>query len=94
MLDSPSWVRCSRATQRRIDLSSRDSKLSLTSSRHPATAMKKAISLDVRLYIESEDEPAHDFAQSTTQAVREIIEAGSAKYPGLAIKVRSIREKS
>lgn len=56
--------------------------------------MKKAISLDVRLWIEGEDEPAHDFAQSTTQAVRDIIEAGSVKYPGLAIKVRSIREKS
>lgn len=56
--------------------------------------MKKAISLDVRLYIEGEDEPAHDFAESTTQAVREIIEAGAAKYPSLAIKVRSIREKS
>jgi hypothetical protein len=56
--------------------------------------MKKAISLDVRLYIEGEDEPAHDFAQSTTQAVRDIIEAGSAKHPDLAIKIRSIREKS
>ena len=55
--------------------------------------MKKAISLDVRLYIEGEDEPAHDFAQSTTDSVRDIIEAGSAKYPGLAIKIRSIREK-
>lgn len=56
--------------------------------------MKKAISLDVRLYIEGEDEPAHDFAQSTTQAVRDILEAGGAKYPDLAIKIRSIREKS
>ena len=56
--------------------------------------MKKAISLDVRLYIEADDEPAHDFAQSTTQAVRDIIEAGSAKFPGLTIKIRSIREKS
>ena len=56
--------------------------------------MKKAISLDVRLYIEGEDEPAHDFAQSTTQAVRDIIETGGAKYPGLAIKIRSIKEKS
>ena len=56
--------------------------------------MKKAINLDVRLYVEGEDEPAHDFAQSTTDAVRAIIEAGSAKFPGLAIKIRSIREKS
>ncbi|MFL5612922.1 MAG: hypothetical protein ACJ796_04600 [Gemmatimonadaceae bacterium] len=56
--------------------------------------MKKAIILDVRLWIEGEDEPAHDFAQSTTQAVRDIIDAGAAKYSGLSIKVRSIKEKS
>jgi len=56
--------------------------------------MKKAISLDVRLWIEGDDDPAHDFAQSTTQAVRDIIEAGAANYPALAIKIRSIKEKS
>ena len=56
--------------------------------------MKKAISLDVRLWIESEDEPAHDFAESTLQAVREIIEAGAANYPALTIKIRSMKEKS
>ena len=56
--------------------------------------MRKAIALDVRLWIEGEDEPAHDFAQSTTQAVRAILEAGAAKYPGLAISIRSIKEKS
>ena len=32
------------------------------------TKMRKAISLDVRLWIEGEDEPTHDFAQSTTEA--------------------------
>jgi hypothetical protein len=56
--------------------------------------MKKAISLHVRLWIEGEDEPAHDFAQSTTQAVRDILEAGRAKYPSLAFTIRSIQEKS
>jgi hypothetical protein len=56
--------------------------------------MKKSISIDVRLSIEGEDEPAHDFAQSTTQAVREILETGAAKYPGLAIRISSIKEKS
>jgi hypothetical protein len=56
--------------------------------------MKKAINLDVRLRIEGEDEPAHDFAQATTQAVRDIIEAGRAKYPSLTITIRSIQEKS
>jgi hypothetical protein len=56
--------------------------------------MKKAISIDVRLWIEGEDEPAHDFAKSTTQAVRDMIEGGAAKYPALAITIRSIKEKS
>ncbi len=56
--------------------------------------MKKAISLDVRLWIEGEDEPAHDFAQSTTKAVRDIIEAGAAKHPALTIEIRSIGERS
>ena len=56
--------------------------------------MKKAISIDVQLWIEAEDDPAHDFAESTTKAVRDIIEAGAAKYPALAITIRSIREKS
>lgn len=56
--------------------------------------MRKAISLDVRLWIEGDDEPAHDFAQATTAAVRDLIEKGAAQYPGLSITVRSIREKS
>lgn len=58
------------------------------------TRMRKAITLDIRLWIEGEDEPAHDFAQSTTEAVHEIIEAGTSKYPGLSIQIRSIKEKS
>jgi hypothetical protein len=56
--------------------------------------MRKAISLDIKLWIEGEDEPAHDFAQSTTEAVRDIVESGAAKYPALSIKVRSIKERS
>jgi hypothetical protein len=56
--------------------------------------MKKAIVLEIRLWIEGEDAPAHDFAQSTTQAVRAILDAGGASYPGLAIEIRSIKEKS
>ena len=56
--------------------------------------MKKAIALDVRLWIEGEDEPAHDFAASTTQAVRDMLGAGSKNYPGLEVKIRSIKERS
>lgn len=56
--------------------------------------MRKAIVLEVRLAIEGDDEPAHDYARSTIDAVREIIEIGAAKHPELSIRVRSIREKS
>lgn len=56
--------------------------------------MRKAINLDVRLWIEGEDEAAHDFAQSTTDAIRDILESGAHKYPGLSITVRSIKERS
>src|SRR3954464_4993454 len=55
--------------------------------------MKKAISLDVRLWIEGEDEPAHDFAQSTTKPVRDIIEAGAAKHPALTTDTPSLRRR-
>ncbi len=54
--------------------------------------MRKAIQLDVRLWIEGDDEPAHDFAASTIAAVREMIEAGAAKHPELAVKVKRVKE--
>ncbi len=54
--------------------------------------MKKAINIDVRLYVEAEDEPAHDFAASTIAAVKEIIAAGGAKHPELTITVKKVRE--
>lgn len=56
--------------------------------------MRKAIQLKVVLWIEGEDEPAHDFAASTTQAVKEIVEAGSAKHPELKVTVKKISEQS
>lgn len=58
----------------------------------PAT-MKKAIQLQVALYIEGEDAPAHNFADTATQAVRDILTAGSAKHPELKITIKKISEK-
>jgi hypothetical protein len=55
--------------------------------------MRKAISLKVNLWIEGDDEPAHDFAESTRQAVREIIEAGSSKHPELKITIKNLGER-
>jgi len=56
--------------------------------------MRKAISLKVTLWIEGEDEPAHNFAKSTKQAVREIIAAGLQSHPELKVAIKSITEGS
>lgn len=56
--------------------------------------MRKAIQLRVTLWIEGEDEPAHNFAESTTQAVKDVIAAGSSKHPELTITVRKVEEKN
>lgn len=55
-------------------------------------AMRKAISLRLNLWIEGDDEPAHDFAESAKQAVREIVEAGASKHPELRITICSVEE--
>jgi hypothetical protein len=54
--------------------------------------MRKAIALRVNLWIEGEDVPAHDFADSTKQAVRDIIAAGVSSHPDLSVKIRGIVE--
>ncbi|HZS06402.1 MAG TPA: hypothetical protein VFD58_16300 [Blastocatellia bacterium] len=54
--------------------------------------MRKAIGLKVTLWIEGEDEPAHNFAKSTKQAVRDVISAGLSKHPELKITIKGIRE--
>lgn len=58
---------------------------------NPAT-MRKAIRLEVSLWIEGEDAPAHNFAESTIQAVRDIISEGSAKHPELKVTIKNIVE--
>ncbi|HEX7973109.1 MAG TPA: hypothetical protein VF498_01765 [Anaerolineales bacterium] len=56
--------------------------------------MKKAIRLRISLWIEGEDAPAHNFMESTTQAVHEIIAAGSVRHPELQVTVKKIMEAS
>jgi len=56
--------------------------------------MRKGIQLRVTLYVEGEDEPAHDFAASTVRAVREIVAAGASAHPELKVKVRRVTEVS
>lgn len=54
--------------------------------------MKKAIRLRISLWIEGEDAPAHNFMESTSQAVHEIIAAGATRHPELAVTVKKIVE--
>ena len=60
--------------------------------------MRKAIQLQVHLVVtlevEGEDEPAHDFAQSTSQAVHDILQAGAASHPELQVTVQNVIEAS
>jgi hypothetical protein len=55
--------------------------------------MRKAIRLVVSLWVEGDDEPAHDFASSTMQAVRDVIQAGAKTHPELSFTVKKIDEK-
>ena len=54
--------------------------------------MRKAIQLRVMLWIEGEDEPAHDFAARTTRAVRDVIATGSKSHPELRVTIKRIVE--
>ncbi len=54
--------------------------------------MKKAVELKLKLWIEGEDQPAHDFAASSIQAVRDIMAAGESKHPELQITIKEIAE--
>jgi hypothetical protein len=54
--------------------------------------MHKGIRLTVNLWIEAEDEPAHNFAKYTIQAIRDIISAGNWRHPGLKVTIRKIVE--
>ena len=56
--------------------------------------MRKAIQLKVTLWIEGEDEPAHDFAAYTIRAVQEIIADHARLYPRLKVTIRKIVEES
>ncbi len=54
--------------------------------------MRKAIQIKVTLWIEGEDEPAHDWAKHTTRAVRAMITAGARRYPALDVTIKKIVE--
>ena len=55
--------------------------------------MRKAIRIEVRLWVEGEDEAAADFAARATQAVREMIDAGAERFPDLTVRVQHVKER-
>ena len=54
--------------------------------------MHKGIRLSLKLWVEGEDEPAHDFAKYTIQAIQQMLAAGKPLYPQLQVDLRSIEE--
>ena len=54
--------------------------------------MRKSISLTVKLDVAGDDEPAHDFASSSIEAVRDILGAGRWRHPSLKVTVKEIKE--
>jgi len=56
--------------------------------------MKKAIQLKVTVWIEGEDEPAHNFAESSMQDIKDIISAGRWRHPGLSVTVKNVVEET
>lgn len=66
---------------------------------HPELKLKvkgvkkgKGDTLTAALYIEGEDEPAHDFAKSTKKAVKEIISRGLTENPQHKLEVKDTAE--
>src|SRR5690349_13450997 len=55
--------------------------------------MRKGITLHVTLDVEGDDQPAHNFSQSTIEAVRDIITTGSSRHPELTVTIKKIAEK-
>jgi hypothetical protein len=55
--------------------------------------MRKAVMLDVRLWVEGEAEPASDFAAAAAAAVRDILKHGADAHPEVTVKVRAVKER-
>jgi hypothetical protein len=54
--------------------------------------MRKAIGLNVKLWITGEDEPANNYFNLTSQLVRDLIAESNARSANLRIAVKAIAE--
>jgi hypothetical protein len=52
----------------------------------------EATQVSAVFWIEGEDEPAHDFAQSTIAALQDVIQQGNARDPTVQITIKTIVE--
>ena len=54
--------------------------------------MRKGIRVLIKLWIEGEDKPAHNFAESTIKAVEEMLAAGQSLHPDLQVTIKTLEE--
>jgi hypothetical protein len=54
--------------------------------------MRKAIRLQVTLWIEGEAAPTDDFFEAASRAIRDVIAAGNTAHPELRFTVKHIAE--
>ena len=56
--------------------------------------MRKSIDLKLKLHVEADAEPAADFEQLATQAVKDMLAAGRLRHPTYKVTVTQIAEDS
>lgn len=56
--------------------------------------MRKAIQLRATLWLEGNDEPAHDFSKAAMAAVRDIVAAGASRHPELRLTIKHLEESN
>lgn len=56
--------------------------------------MKKAIRMNIVVWVEGEAEPVQNFALFATHALREIISKGNSVVPSLDMRIESIHESA
>lgn len=55
--------------------------------------MQKEIILKAIIDIQADDEPAHNFAESSIQLLTEMIKMGAKSFPALTVKIIKIEEQ-
>ena len=56
--------------------------------------MRKSIDLKLKLHVEADADPAADFEQAATEAVKDMLAAGRLRHPTYKVTVTQIAEAS